>query len=406
MSNPLAVAAVTETLVKLLDPWIHADGDLADTRVTALPPDKARDGGTTNQLNVFLYNASMNPAWRNMPLPDQARPNETSPPPLPLNLYYLLTAYGRDNQDDFAHRVLGRAMILLHDHALLGADEIKAALQNNDLWQQVERVRITPQPLTIDEMSKLWTTFQTQYRISVAYEVGVVLVESGRPASAPLPVLKRAPGAAASIVPPFPTIESIELPGNRPSALLGDTITLTGHDLAGPAVTVVVDSLRLASRKRIAPGAGATAQSLAFTIPADAAAQASWPPGLYTLAVEVSDPGPPARTVTSEAVPFRLATSLTGPLPIDVASNAGAATIPVSFEPQVLPEQRVTLLLGDRQVPSPARAGPAANIDFDVAGIEPGDYFVRLRTDGVDSILIDFSAEPPAFLADHKAVIS
>ena len=76
-------------------------------------------------------------------------------------------------------------MLLLHDHPVLGSAEIKAALADNDLWQQVERIRIVPQPLTIDEMSKLWTTFQTQYRISVAYEVGVILVDSGRAASTP-----------------------------------------------------------------------------------------------------------------------------------------------------------------------------------------------------------------------------
>jgi hypothetical protein len=46
------------------------------------------------------------------------------------------------------------------------------------LHEQVERVRITLQPLTLEEVAKLWNVFQTPYRISVAYEVSVVLIES------------------------------------------------------------------------------------------------------------------------------------------------------------------------------------------------------------------------------------
>ena len=71
-------------------------------------------------------------------------------------------------------------MGILHDHPLLGAAEIEAALAESNLDQQVERIRITPQPLTLEEMSKLWTTFQTQYRISAAYQACVVLIESER----------------------------------------------------------------------------------------------------------------------------------------------------------------------------------------------------------------------------------
>ena len=54
---------------------------------------------------------------------------------------------------------------------------VKAATSH----EQIERVRITPQPLSVDELSKLWTAFQTHFRISAAYQVSVVLIESTRP---------------------------------------------------------------------------------------------------------------------------------------------------------------------------------------------------------------------------------
>ena len=100
-----------------------------------------------------MYQTQINAAWRNMDMPGQIRPNETGQPPLALDLYYLLTAYERDDGDPsvMAHRLLGRAMRVLHDHPVLGADEIRAALANNDLADQIERIRITPQTMSVDE---------------------------------------------------------------------------------------------------------------------------------------------------------------------------------------------------------------------------------------------------------------
>jgi len=45
--------------------------------------------------------------------------------------------------------------------------------------------------MSLEDVSKLWTTFQTQYRISAAYEVSVVIIESSRIVKTPLPVLTR-----------------------------------------------------------------------------------------------------------------------------------------------------------------------------------------------------------------------
>src|SRR5216684_5234320 len=189
MSNELAIAAVTRTLRQLIDDAVketvpgNIPNDVQPTHqiqdVTTLPLDKARDSNaTTNQVNLFLYHTLLNAAWRNQDLPRQARPGELSQPPLALNLYYLITAYGQDNNELISQFLLGRAMRVLHDRALLMPSEISNALAASELHDQIERVRITPQPLSLEEMSKLWMTFQTQYRISAAYEVSVVLIET------------------------------------------------------------------------------------------------------------------------------------------------------------------------------------------------------------------------------------
>jgi hypothetical protein len=171
LSNARAIAAVTATLEAILNDGVNADADLNDTTLTTLPLDKARTGITTNQLNVFLYGV----------LPNQLpKANATGVPPLALNLHYLITTFGRENDDNqpFDHLLLGKAMSILHDHAVLGPEEIKLAFPGSDLEGQVERVRITLEPLSIEEISKLWTAFATPYRLSVGYEVSVVLLDS------------------------------------------------------------------------------------------------------------------------------------------------------------------------------------------------------------------------------------
>ena len=186
MSNSLAIAAVTKTLQHLLTTGVP---DLPGGGVITMTPDKAPPN--KHQINIFLYHMPLNAAWRNMDMPRQVRPGETGQPPLGLNLSYMITGYGQGDDETLSQQWLGKAMGVLHDHPLLGADEIKSALAGSGLEDQIERVRITPQNLSSDEMSKLWTAFQAPYRNSMAYQADVILIESTRPSRTPLPVLTR-----------------------------------------------------------------------------------------------------------------------------------------------------------------------------------------------------------------------
>ena len=46
----------------------------------------------------------------------------------------------------------------------------------------------------MDEISRLWATFSTGYRISASYDAAVVLIDNNQPVRAPLPVLARSAG--------------------------------------------------------------------------------------------------------------------------------------------------------------------------------------------------------------------
>jgi hypothetical protein len=171
MSDSLAIAAVTSALRQRLQRAL--DASLPGTRVTIRPPDKARDGQAGNQVNLFLFQTSPNASWRNV-APGPAGPGGLRQPPLALNLLYLLSAHGRDDDDPepFSQRLLGEAMRVLHEKPVLDLAELGKAPGGS-----VERVRVTLQPLSLEEIAKLWTIFQTPYRLSVVYEATVVLID-------------------------------------------------------------------------------------------------------------------------------------------------------------------------------------------------------------------------------------
>lgn len=416
MSNALAIAAVTATLRNLLTAGLT--NKIKGFAVTTKPPDLAGVANDTpNQVNLFLYHITYDAAWLNMNMPNQIKPNETGFPPLPLVLHYLISAYGDDDAVDLvSHRLLGIAMRILHDHPLLGADEIKAALKGNDLGEQIERVRITPQPLTVDEMSKLWATFQTNYRISTAYQVSVVLIESTRAAKTPLPVLRRGRddrGVATQpdLTPPFPTLVAITMPDKQPSARLGDTITFEGFHLDGDTVTAQFKHPRLDNVISFPTIAGGTSTKASVTIPGNV--PQDWASGVYTVSLLIQKAGEQER-VTNE-LPFALAPVITStPLPLSVTRNGiGGAEVEITCSPDVLPEQRALLLLGDkdaRQITAEPRTAQTDTLTFiirDAPVSATEGFYIRLRIDGVDSLLVaDYTAAPPAFDENQKVKIA
>lgn len=411
MSNALAIAAATATLRGLLLSGIQRlDTTLTDLEVTAQPLDRARGGVSSAQLNLFLYQTVPNGTWRNMDHPRQLRPGETGTPPLALNLHYVLTAYGRGESDNDAvsHRVLGGAMSVLHDHPLLGADEIKSALAGNDLYAQLERLRIVPQPMTLEEMSKLWTAFQTNYRLSSAYEVSVLLIDSNRPATTPLPVLTRGKDdtgvvAQADLDSPFPALTDAVMPGGQPSARPGERITLTGSRLDGANVGVLLQHRRWSEAVEVPPAGPGTATAVEVVVPTVAAA---WPAGFYTATVAVQRPNETFRRTTN-AVSFALAPRITAIAPNPAPRNAGGdVTLTLTIAPDVLPEQRAALLLGGREVLAAAHLAPVGQLTFAVQDVAPAAYAVRLRLDGVDSILVDGSVVPPRFDPTQRVTIT
>jgi hypothetical protein len=198
MSTALALASVTALLKDLLENGLASAGVTTkiggDATVSALPPDRVGSGADEKaQLNVFLYHVTPHSKMR-----IESAKSGNGHRPLSLELHYLLTAYGA--QDYQTEILLGHALQLLHESPVLERERIRsslsalshtrdrrvipapqAALAKSNLADQVDSITITPEFLSTEEISKLWSALQAKYRPSATYKVSAVFIDGVKP---------------------------------------------------------------------------------------------------------------------------------------------------------------------------------------------------------------------------------
>lgn len=384
MSDALSIAAVTETLRAVLGDAVRRA--VPGARVTARHPYDAADADAAQAgpaLNVFLYRTDVDAAWRNTD-PVGTHPGETRHPALALALHYLFSAYVSPGDDSaLPERLIGAAMSALHDRPELRADDLRTAADFSDLHLQQEPVKLTPSALTADEMCRLWSSLGGGYRLSVAYEARVVLIDSSVPGRTPLPVLRRGeagagPAAAPTAVAPWPVLEAVS-----PSvAAPGSDVVLSGTGLAAGTPSVRLTHLLLGGQPVVLPARADTADAVRATLGEDLGA------GCWSAVVVLTDADGAERT--TRPLTLRVAPRVTSPLPLTVVLDPeGAAVLEVTCAPAVHPGQRVELLVAGRPVTAEPFTRATGTLRFRLAAGAPGRYPLRLRVDGVDSPLVD-----------------
>ena len=163
-------------------------------KVTTLPPDDERVDDNDG-VNLFLYRVTEDPFAKNTDWRGDKSNPAAHRPALSLNLYYLLTSYAKKvtgaTQDDItAHQLLGNAMAILNEFAVLNDihdGDFDADLDTQfaqELRDSFEKIKITLMPNSMEEFSKIWTGLNKAYRLSVTYEVSLVQIAPTVPVSA------------------------------------------------------------------------------------------------------------------------------------------------------------------------------------------------------------------------------
>jgi hypothetical protein len=366
--------------------------------VSAEPPDRIDvDDASPDRINLFLFQAAENPGWRNHGLPTRAANGDRiSNPPLALDLSYLLTAYG--SADFHAEVLLGHAMFVLHQMPVFTREAIRAAipvpppatlpqgLTNARLADQIEQIKITPQTMSLEELSKIWSALQSQYRPTAVYQVSVVLIERLKSVRPTLPVRVR-----NFAVLPFeqPVIDLVQSQSADGQPIVADQPILAGYNL-------VIDGRRLRGATTRVLIDGADVILAADKISADrivVGLPGSLRPGLHSVQVvhliEFEAGQPLHRGVESNVAAFVLAPRVVTPAPISVARSS---TLTLTIDPPVGRAQRAALLAGNRSIPIEARPvaipDTTSTLDFPIASDFPiGPHLLRVQIDGAESPL-------------------
>jgi hypothetical protein len=189
VANLFAIHSIGESLVSYLR---HAFQTLPQELKDQLPQapgftllsSKEMGGGQGSTdpgrpgLTLYLYRVTMNEHLRNQPYAGGA---SDTPPPLALDLHYLLTVWADDSKDE--HRMLGWAMHHLHTHQTLSASD----LNEDGAWSPAETIQLIPAELSNEDLMRIWDTLQRPYTLSASYIARVIRIDvapnhpSGKP---------------------------------------------------------------------------------------------------------------------------------------------------------------------------------------------------------------------------------
>lgn len=176
-----AIADVSETLLKILRDRLS--GLVApDHVVLASPADIELDNSPW--LGWFLYQIAENPHLKNED-PTRADPARLEFAPTVVDLNYLAVPYAQSRDDEL--KIAGRVIQALAAQPVLRGAVLQGSLAGSD-----EELRIAARSPTMDDLSRLWTTFPNKpYKLSLGYQVTPVKIASARAPLAVQPVQER-----------------------------------------------------------------------------------------------------------------------------------------------------------------------------------------------------------------------
>ncbi len=226
------VSEITKAIQKLLQKKMRNK-----VPISLLPPED--DKFDENKLNIYLYRVVENPFFKNRDWPGNRVSHGLPYPSLALNLFYLLTPYATKEEYDttLPHQILSDAMQIFHENPIINdthdSDFDADTELSADLRNSFEKIKITLVPISIDEMSKIWSSFNKPYRLSVVYETSLVQIAPMIRPIVVTPVME----ARVEIIIPSPPFISEASPQSGPA---GSIIKLLGGNFCWKGTETVV----------------------------------------------------------------------------------------------------------------------------------------------------------------------
>jgi hypothetical protein len=413
MATTDAVAAVGLTLQSLLaDRIANPTNNGTPLPVTLGPPGPERDpdGAVDDpRINLFLYQVVENCYLKNQEIPGHGHAGAYGYPPLSLDLHYLLTVFGSTASGAFfdetpAHQLLGASMQVLHDNSIVSEAVVTRRppagrlILDPALRDEYESIKVTVRPLGLEDLSNVWTALELSYRLSVAYEVSVVQIDSARERRHPRPVQEPPlAGPRVYAVPlqrPNLTSIGVRRPTDPPAsersvpyARIGDTVVLHG-DRFSAGLFVSVGRLLM-------PATVASGGVIEVVLPDDTLPDGTpinpvdrLNPGASTVSIASVVPDLPQAAVTSAGLPIVVVPAVSG---LSVTNR----TLTVTGNRLMDGASPSHLIVGDSVMERASYL--AGSTDTSVKVALPGSLPIFPAVARVSGALVPFPAMPAAF---------
>jgi hypothetical protein len=174
-----ALRATSTTLQEFVRAGMIADADLGPffdpilggTMAVSLNDPEEMRANNVDGVSLWLYRVERDDQRLNAPAA-RLTPTHLQPPPLPLRLHYLATPVvtidpafplvspGREQE------ILGKVIQLFYGRPLLRGVDLRDTLTGSD-----DTIAIRLEPMSLEEITRIWQALQRPYQLSVSYEV-------------------------------------------------------------------------------------------------------------------------------------------------------------------------------------------------------------------------------------------
>ena len=192
MATSTIIRSVTQALLTILQNDLSTI--IPSASIVAAPPETVEKVTNGQTLILYLYQVLESPFLKNVGSQTVLQPPGPPPPaaqtakivrdPLALDLYYLLIPFSTEQHFLDTYDILGAAMQSFHDHgtfspAALGVSTVVPEEANLEY-------RLSMNPLSTSDLLRLWEAVHRPYRLSVAYVVRTVQIDSSLSTTTPL----------------------------------------------------------------------------------------------------------------------------------------------------------------------------------------------------------------------------
>lgn len=153
------------------------DADLglsnSETDITLLAPNQVLTGSP--RLSLFLYYIEPDGHLRNQ---SHLAVGSTGLrfPPVSTQLHYLLTPLDAEEKQN--QLMVGRILQYLHDEPVI--ESLNGRLLDDSFGANSPELRVSLEMLTFEQLVQIWHALDAAYRLSIAYQVRIVTIDSAQ----------------------------------------------------------------------------------------------------------------------------------------------------------------------------------------------------------------------------------